>query len=78
MPYLAGSDIDSLSAPLWGAYLGFNVMQKLVSTWIKTPTLANAIKIRNHSNKHPMSILMLDAAGVVQAGDAILSIKESN
>jgi len=52
-------------------------MQKLVSTWIKTPTLANAIKIRNHANKHPMSILMLDAAGIVQAGDAILSIKES-
>ena len=53
-------------------------MQKLVSTWIKAPTLANAIKIRDHANKHPMSILMLDDAGIVQAGEAILSIKESN
>lgn len=52
-------------------------MQKLVSTWVKTPTLANAIKIRDHANKHPMSILMLDADGIAQAGDAILSIKES-
>lgn len=52
-------------------------MQKLVSAWVKTPTCANAIKIRNHVNKHPMSILMLDADEIVQAGDAILSIKES-
>jgi hypothetical protein len=50
-------------------------MQKLVSAWTKSPTIPNAIKIRNHANKHPMSILMLDAVGIVQVGDAILSIK---
>ena len=48
-------------------------MQKLVTAWNKNPTLSNAIKIRDHANKHPMSILMLDAAGIVQIGDAILS-----
>lgn len=52
-------------------------MQKFVTAWIKNPTLANAIKIQRHAASHPMSILMLDAAGVVAAGDAILSIKES-
>jgi len=52
-------------------------MQKLVSAWIKTPTLAAAIKIRDHANLRPMSILMLDANGIVQAGNAIRSIKES-
>lgn len=50
-------------------------MQKLVSAWTKNPTLSNAIKIRSHANKQPMAILMLDAAGIVQAGDAIISIK---
>lgn len=52
-------------------------MQKLVADWVKNPTLANAIKIRDHANLRPMSILMLDANGIVQAGNAILSIKES-
>jgi hypothetical protein len=52
-------------------------MQKLVNAWIKAPTLARAIKIRDHANKHPMSILMLDANGIVQAGNAILTIGES-
>ena len=50
-------------------------MQKLVNAWNKNPTIPNAIKIRDHANKHPMSILMLDAAGIVQVGDAIISIK---
>jgi hypothetical protein len=50
-------------------------MQKLVTAWTKNPTISNAIKIRDHANKHPMSILMLDAAGIVQAGDAIISTK---
>jgi hypothetical protein len=56
-------------------YFGVLLMQKLVSAWTKNPTLSNAIKIRSHANKQPMAILMLDAAGIVQAGDAIISIK---
>ena len=52
-------------------------MQKLVAAWTKNPTLANAIKIRDHANKHPMSILMLDANGIAQVHAAFASIKES-
>ena len=52
-------------------------MQKFVDSWVKNPTLANAIKIQRHAKNYPMSILMLDAAGIVHAGNAILSIKES-
>jgi hypothetical protein len=53
------------------------VLQKLVAAWIKAPTLANAIKIRDHANKHPMSILMLDANGIAQVHEAVVSIGES-
>ena len=60
-----------------GRLLGVLPMQKLVTAWTKNPTLANAIKIRDHANLRPMSILMLDAVGIVQAGNAIVSIKES-
>lgn len=53
-------------------------MKKFIDSWIKNPTLANAIKIRAHANKRPMSILTLSASHIVICGDAIRSIKESN
>ena len=73
------TDIDSptasgsLPCPNFGDFL----MQKLVTSWAKNPTLANAIKIRNHANKRPMSILTLSASDIVICGDAILTIQES-
>ena len=59
--------------PTFGDFL----MQKLIDIWAKNPTLANAIKIRNHANKRPMSILTLSASDIVICGDAILTIQES-
>ena len=52
-------------------------MQKLIDLWAKNPTLANAIKIRDHANLRPMSILTLSASDIVICGNAILTIQES-
>lgn len=61
--------------PVVGAYLGIYVMQKFVTAWIKNPTLANAIKIQRHAKSHPMSILMLDAAGHAHVAIALDTIE---